>query len=334
MKHLLIRDEQLNGWEYGMLRAFEDAIVQVTGAEVCLIPEYKFAKKLLPHVGHGMNKSFIRDYLPKQPFTVEGDVLWYILMGPENYRLDLHTGWDKKGTTNVLYLFDTLPSQYPIIKKLFSGKEWDICITAFNDAVDDLEKLTGHKWYCMEQAADASLFTGAAFSEKLIHFTSYGRRFPDFHKALLAFCSANGLYYDYTTHDGRHPTADSIELYKQYAWHLNHSLFTISWPVELTNPARAGHLSPITCRWFEGAASGAIIAGKAPANPAFSNWLHADLVAPLNPLGTEKEMLKQLDSLWDNRVALFEKSRRIQETNKERWSWKNRVNRILDSLPC
>jgi len=312
MKHVLIKNDNLNGWEYGTLRSFEDSIVKVTGASILSIPDYQFAKKYLHHLGHGMNKSFLRNYLPKQPFTVEADVVWYILMGPENYKLDLFSGWNEKVKTKILYLYDTLPHQYPLITKLFSGNVWDICITSFNDAVDDLEKLTQHKWYCVEQASDALLFKGSTLSDRFIHFTSYGRRLPEFHQALLEFCSSNGLYYDYTTHDGKNPTIDPKELYKQYAWHLNHSLFTISWPVELTNPARAGHLNPITCRWFEAAASGTIIAGKCPDNSVFADWLDPNLVEELNPFGTKQQLFKQLDHLWDKRTDLFQKCQQIR----------------------
>lgn len=198
-----------------------------------------------------MKLGIYRKYFPCQEFELQADVAWCILMGPENYQLDLFKNWNIRCKTKILYLFDTLPAQYPLIKRLFSNNIWDILITSFNDAVADLENITGRKWHSIEQAADIDLFKPVPVNDRLIHFSSYGRRYPEVHLAIKDFCVSNGLCYDYTTHDGKHPVVDSTELYRQYAWHLSHSLFTLSWPVELTNPSRAGHLHPITCRWFK-----------------------------------------------------------------------------------
>ena len=80
MKHLVLKDGTLNGWEYGMLRSFEQAIREETGASLTNIPEHRISRKYLDRVGHGMSKAGIRTYLPKQSFYPDADVLWYVLM--------------------------------------------------------------------------------------------------------------------------------------------------------------------------------------------------------------------------------------------------------------
>jgi hypothetical protein len=332
LKHILIKDIQLNGWEYGMLRSFESAIVEETGATTIDVPPYTFAAKYMRHFGQGMNRSIYRRYFPQQEFRPAGEVTWCILMGPENYRLDLYKGWQDRSGKKILYIYDTLPMQYPLIKRLFSDNTWDLLITSFNDSVDDLQQITGRKWLCVEQAADRDLFKPAAAEERIIHFSAYGRRYPRLHEALKEFCAEKGLYYDYTTHDGHHPIVDSPDLYRQYAWHVNHSLFNISWPVELTNPQRAGHLRPLTCRWFEAAAAATVIVGKSPANPAFASWLDEDLVVNLDPDGSREELLKQLNDIWDDRERLLTNALRIRAENVHRWTWNDRVRRILSLL--
>lgn len=328
MRHLLIRDKQLNGWEYGMLRCFESAIMEITGATAVPIPDYAFASRFLHHFGHGMNRGPYRRFFPKQEFRLEYDVAWYILMGPENYRLDLYNGWQDPAGKRVLYLYDTMPSQYPLIKRLFSDGAWDVLITSFNDAVEDLQQLTGRKWYCVEQAADSRLFRPVPSQERVIHFSSYGRRYPALHEALKEFCQVHGLYYDYTTHDGRHPVVDSPELYQQYAWHLSHSLFTFSWPVELTNPARAGHLRPITCRWFEAAAAGAVIVGRKPGNAGFDRYFPSDAVIDMDPAMDKKGFISALEALVSNKDSYSARAHQISEEGKNRNSWQNRVTTI------
>lgn len=332
LKHVILKNQDVNGWEYGILRSFENTIARVTGAEIINYPEKKIPNAILKRVGHGMNKIKYRNLLPKTTFKPEADILWVILMGPENFELDLYKGWQKSAVKKILYLCDTLPLQMDTIKRLFSHDDFDLYITAFEDAIPTLQSITGRKWHGLVQAAPPELFKSSPFEERSIHFSNYGRRFPAFHYALLDFCNQNNLYYDYTTHDAKHPTADATELYKQYAWHLSHSLFNICWPVELTSPERAGYLKPITARWFEAALSGCIIIGKSPDNVKFDFDLDKSLVEQINPFEDKKTIFKRLDELWENREVLFVKSQKIRDENKERWSWENRINQILQWL--
>ncbi|HTL07862.1 MAG TPA: glycosyltransferase [Chitinophagaceae bacterium] len=327
--HLVIKDKQLNGWEYGMLRSFERAIEEETGAQTVELPQYNINNKYMSHFGHGMKRGVYRKYFPKQPLALKADVAWSILMGPENYRLDLFKGWQYGCRKKVLYIYDTMPFQYPVIQRLFSNDNWDLLITSFNDAAADLEQLTGRKWHSLEQAADRNLFTPVPLQERLIHFSSYGRRYPALHEAIKDFCAARGLYYDYTTHDAKHPTADAKDLYQQYAWHLSHSVFTLSWPVELTNPARAGHLHPITCRWFEAAAAGTVILGKRPANEAFDELLGNQLVVEIDPFASKEVLQEQIEHIWNNRENLHNRAALVREQRLAKLSWNERVNRIL-----
>jgi hypothetical protein len=328
MNHIVIRDIALNGWEYGMLRSFETAIAEETDAKIVDLPGYGFGSKYIHHFGYGMKRSSYRKFLPKQDFGISADVAWCILMGPENYKLDLYKNWANGCKIKILYLFDTLPHQYPLIKELLNLNTWDILITSFNDAVIDLEKITGRKWYCVEQAADKHLFQPVPQNDRVIHFSAYGRRYPALHEALKEFCIHNGLYYDYTTHDAKHPVVDSTELYRQYAWHLTHSVFTFSWPVEMTNPGRAGHLHPITCRWFEAAAAGTVILGRQPNNEAFAEWIGTDTVVDIDPDMDKPQLFKKLELIWNNRETETDKISDFFKRKSYELTWNERVRRI------
>ncbi|MEO5999941.1 MAG: hypothetical protein ABIN89_24090 [Chitinophagaceae bacterium] len=328
LKHVLLKNPRLQGWQYGMLRALEDEIVSQTGATVIDVPEYGL-QPVLKRMGHQMRWDAARTLFPKKSFLVDADVIWYILMGAENYELDLFKDWFKQAKQRIVYLFDTLEVQFDLTQKLFSDDMFNIRITSFEDAVQHLQTITGKKWYAIEQAVPASLFHTVPEQEKLIDFSSYGRRYPAFHSALLEFCRSNNLFYDYTTHDGNHPAAPAEELYCQYAWHLRHSIFTISWPVEMTHPKRAGRLKPITCRWFEAGSAGTIIVGRQPGNEFFNSLLYPGLVIEINPFAEKRLLWKQMEKIYSERSGLLENARRIAELNKDRWTWVERVNRML-----
>lgn len=328
LKHVLLKNPRLQGWEYGMLRALEDEIVQQTGAAIIEVPDYGL-HAVTKKTGHGMRWDAARGFLPKKSFPVEADVLWYILMGPENYELDLFNNWNTKATTRIVYIYDTLEPQFELTRKLFSDDLFNIRITSFHDAVPHLEALTGKKWHAVEQAVPAALFTPVPAEKKAIDFSSYGRKLPAFHDALLEFCKSNGLYYDYTMHDVKHPTAPEAELYRQYAWHVSHSIFTISWPVELTNPKRAGRLHPVTCRWFEAASAGTVILGRKPGNTLFDHLLAPELVVEIDPFADKHALWNRLDAIYADRSHLLGKAREMQEANAGRWWWSERVSRMM-----
>lgn len=331
LKHVLLKSPRLKGLEYGMLRSLEEEIVTRLSADVVEIPEYT-PVSIAKLAGHGMRWNSARNFLPKRKLKIDADVIWYILVGPENYELDLFEDWDMNAKYRIVYLFDTLEPQFPLIKKLFSSDKFNVCITSFEDAVPHLEKMTNHVWHAIEQAAPSSWDKEIGIDQRLIAFSSYGRRINSFHHQLYEFCISNNLYYDYSVHTGKCITVTSEELYNQYSWHLNHSLFTVSWPVEMTNPTRAGILRPITCRWFEAASSGTVILGQKPGNDTFDYVLNPDLVVSLDPLADKKIIWSKLESIYENRLSYYLRAREIQKENRERWSWSNRISRILKLL--
>ena len=327
MKHIVLRDNSLYGWAYGMLRSFEDAIVKETAATIQIIPKEK-GSYLGSKIKKGTRWEFLSPILKKKNFDVSGDVIWYVLMGPENYRFDRYNiKFAEKPKVKILYLFDTFPSQYRLIKKMLSDSFWDILITSFSDSIRDLEEITGRKWHYVPQAADSKLFIPTSLSEKNIAFSSYGRRIEKYHEIVKEFCSDKGLYYDYTTHDAKHPTADPNELYKQFAWHLNQSIFTICWPVEMTHPRRAEHIQAVTCRWYEAHAANSIIVGEIPKNNFFLKEL-PDLKYVCMPLlKTDKEIISFLDLLWQKRDSFFK-----DNSKPVNIYWEDRVKKILNLI--
>jgi hypothetical protein len=258
------------------------------------------------------------------------DVLWCVLMGPETFALDLFSGWTHV-KHRIVYLFDTYPSHYSLLGELFSRNYFTTHITAFNESKDHLEKITGKEWNVVQHAASLS-FLPVPFEERLIGFSSYGRRLDGFHEILLEFCQQHNIYYDYTNHDGRHPVADPVELYKQYIWHVNHSVFNIAWSVEFANPRLAGGLHPVTCRWFEASCAGTILLGKKPANEKFDEYLFSNEVIEIDPQGEKTDIFKVLEKAWGEREKYLEKAKKIQEKFSAQMIWDDRVEKILNLI--
>ncbi|NCY22274.1 glycosyltransferase family 1 protein [bacterium] len=333
-RHVILTCPGYQGWEYGMLRCLEAEIQRQTGATVLEIPKRDLMgnRWLQKKLEHGTRYECLRSLLPKKKLQMPAnvDVFWCVLMGPENYELDLYEWPWQRVPKRVIYLFDTLPRQMERIQRLFSGEEWNFPITSFEDAVPLLEKVTHRQWHHIDQAVSLEYFMHNTSKE--IAFSSYGRRHPKLHEALLTFCQKKSIFYDYTMHGRSAPTAEPLELYRQYAWHMSQSQFTVGWPVEITNPERAGGLRPITCRWFEAAAAGATVIGQAPKNPRFSQLFGEEMVLPFDPTAEISDLVHGLERIWAERDSLLQKGEQRRRRLGHGIDWSDRVQKILQQL--
>jgi hypothetical protein len=329
LKHIVLTDPDLNGFEYGMLRDFEEEIIRVTSGHPVVMPKRKLPQFIEDRIGHGTRYGNFRKFIPKVECNLKADVLWVILMGPENFPLDLFKNWDRHVGVKILYIFDTFEGQLPSIRRVLQSANWDLVITSFHGALPFLEEQTQHKWYAIPQGVKLDRFKPVTKEEKLISFSAYGRRLQNVHNSIKEYCLQTDKYYEYTTTTGLQPQLDPCENYRQYAWHLSHSFFTFSWAVEVTNPKRVLTFSPITCRWFEAAASGTIILGQAPKDPEFEKIFGSDLVIPIDYMQSQDKLELFWQELWENRLYYFQSALKSREKLGNQWSWESRINEIL-----
>lgn len=329
LKHIVLTDPVLNGFAYGMLRDFEDEIVRITNGHKVVGPRRKFPKFIEQRIAHGTRYDTFRKVIPKVECDLKADVLWMILMGPEDFQLDLFKNWQRNVGIKILYIFDTFERQLPIIHRVLQSVQWDITITSFHGAVPFLEEHTQRKWHAVAQGVKLDRLKPVSKEEKLIDFSADGRRLENVHNSIKEYCLQTGKYYEYTTTTGLQLQLDPCENYRQYAWHLAHSFFTFSWPVELTNPQRVLRFSPITCRWFEAAASGTVILGQAPKDPEFEKIFGPDFIVPIDYTISQNDLKLIWEELWEKRYYYFQSALQAREMLGKNWSWQSRVKDIL-----
>lgn len=331
LRHVLLTVPGSHGFQYGMLRDFEAEIVRLTGAAVVPIPEWPAPAAVRGRLAHGTRFAPLRPFVPKRGgFSVDADVLWLVLMGPEASWLDLFRAWDQRVGYRIVYVYDTFAEQLPALRRLAAAAKWDLMITSFPDAVPMLRRETGRDWIAVPQGVLVDRFAPVSAEKREIGVSSYGRRVEAIHGAIDRWSDDTGVFYDATIAATLNRSVSSAYLYKQYAWHLRHSWFTVAWPVELTNPSRAGELSPVTCRWFEAAASATTMIGAPPKDPAFKELFGEGAVLPLDPAPRSPgETREAIAALWEKRhehlrVAEARRAERIAN-----WTWEARVREIL-----
>lgn len=330
LRQVVLTNPFLRGLEYGMLRDFEDEVVRLTGAERVIAPNRSLPAFIGDRLAHGTRYSEARRWFPKESFELKADVLWVILMGPESFTLDLFKGWDRHVGFKILYLFDTFNGQLASIRRVLRASDWDFVSTAFYGAKPWLEASTQREWHLVRQAVNLKRFRPADSAERVIDFCAYGRRLESVHETIKEYARKTGKYYDYTTSAGVQAQLDAREHYAQYAWHIGHSVFNFCWPVELTHPNRAIGYSPMTCRWFEAAASGNIILGKAPYEPAFNELFGNDAVIEIDP--NNGDLTNLIERLSEDKERLLQRARERREKLATNWSWESRIREITRTV--
>ena len=331
-RHVVLSVQGSHGFQYGMLRDFEDEIVRLTGASVVPAPSWEAPEAIRGRLAHGTRYAPLRRLVPRRSgFSVDADVLWLVLMGPESSWLDLYRAWDRHVGYRIVYVYDTFEEQLPALRRLASAARWDLMITSFHGAVPMLQRETGRPWIAVPQGVMLDRFAPVAAEQRTIGVSSYGRRIEPVHRALDRWSDQTSVHYDATVATALNPAVTPAYLYKQYAFHLRHSHFTVAWPVELTNPSRAGSFSPVTCRWFEAAAAATTMIGRAPSDPVFTDLFGEGAVIPLDPAAkTEAETREAINSLWDRRLDLLRVAEARRAQRLHRWTWEARVREILE----
>jgi hypothetical protein len=331
LRHVLLTVPGSHGFQFGMLRDFEAEIVRLTGASVVPLPDWPAPPALRQRLAHGTRFANLRPYVPRRGgFAVDADVLWLVLMGPESSWLDLFRAWDDRVGYRIVYVYDTFAEQLPALRRLAAAAKWDLMITSFHGAVPMLRRETGREWVAVPQGVLLDRFAPVPASQRTIGVSSYGRRVEPVHEALDRWSDATGVYYDATVAATLNPRVPPSYLYKQYAFHLRHSWFTVAWPVELTNPSRAGDFSPVTCRWFEAAAAGTTMIGKPPVDPVFTELFGENAVLPLDPAARAPgETREAMAALWAKREEHLAAAMARRAARVGTWTWEARVREIL-----
>jgi hypothetical protein len=302
---------------YGMVRDFEDTVAKLNDADVLHVPlPSRRARLAALKVG-----TVIK---PVEAPRSDYDMCLFVAMEPQwvpalSYVRDL----DRIARKRVVYLFDSWIRDTAQLQR--HRKSWgrvDHAFISFGHALEAYRTALDCNVHYLPQAADERWFSPGR-PERPIDVISIGRRHPKVHAQLLELAGRDDLFYYYQT--ARSPEAIDLQENQRLVGRLLQSARVhVGWSVESTDPARAEGGAPITARWFESAASGGIVVGRAPANPEFKKLFPYDgfvrEIDPDSPADTQQVVRGALDGPSDQaeRSALAEHVR-MNHTWRTRW---------------
>jgi hypothetical protein len=178
---------------------------------------------------------------------------------------------DRKGELRLLHPFDHV-------------------LVGTTGTVEELAELSGRPCSYLPPSVDAlSLCPYPTPPPRVIDVYAMGRRSPTTHRALLDLADRRNWFYMYDTIAAR-GVPDHREHRRHLAGLLRRSRYFLAYPGKVDVVAETGGQEEIGFRYFEGAAAGTVLVGKAPANPWFEKLLGwQDAVIPLPYGATEVE---------------------------------------------
>jgi Glycosyl transferases group 1 len=153
--------------------------------------------------------------------------------------------------------------------------KFDVVMLYYSQTVKPLSEIIERKCVYSPPGVDTFLFCPSPkLSERVVDVYSLGRRSEITHQKLLEMARLSGLFYVHDSVAGNQ-AINSKQHRALFANIAKRSRYFIVNPGRIDEPDRIGQQIEIGNRYFEGAASGAIMVGERPNNEAFDelfNW--------------------------------------------------------------
>jgi hypothetical protein len=264
---------------------FEDIISEIDSA-VLLAPQvnssstrFKFATRVAYHVPIALNPG-----IQRIPAEREYDIFVAICAWPQDLILVNAAGNLRDICRTSVCLLDEIWITDIVRHRHFLRilSKFDVVILYYSQTVEPLSERIGRRCFFLPPSVDAIAFCPYPHPPKRsVDVYSIGRRSEITHQKLLTMVRGNGLFY---IHDsiGGHQAINLKEHRTLLANVAKRSRYFIVNPGLINEPEKRGNQIEIGSRFFEGAASGAVMIGERPQNEQFErlfDWPEA--VTPL-----------------------------------------------------
>jgi len=265
---------------------FEDIICEIDSAELLaptLDPSSRrasFATRLAYHAPVALNPG-----IPRTPANGRYDILFTVCGFPQDLIMfDAVSNLQDVCGTSVC-LLDELWIKDIVKHRHFLRilAKFDVVMQYHSQTVKPLGERIGRKVVYLPPAVDALSFCPYPDPpERAVDVYSIGRRAKATHQKLLDMARESGLFYLYDTIGGSQAIS-SREHRALFANVAKRSRYFLVNPGKIDAPEETGHQVEFGYRYFDGAASGAIMLGEIPNNEVFPklfDWPDAVIELP------------------------------------------------------
>ena len=226
-------------------------------------------RRLTPFLNPGLKKVVLeRDY----------DLFVFVCMNPSDLiYLSAVEGWKDRCKKRVCYMVEFYAGwvkEYAYHLSLL--RDFDFVTQSFSSCVAAVAAASGRPCHAVPLGVDTLRYTPLPDPlPRSIDVYSMGRRVESAHDALLARARRRELFYIYDTIPGLNITPrDYVQHRELVANFGKRAHFFIAYPAKVDTAEETRGASEVGARFFEGAATGAVLLGQAPNVQAFRNDFH------------------------------------------------------------
>jgi hypothetical protein len=240
--------------------------------------------------------------------------------------------WQENSRTSLCWIDEMWAAWIPRYKNwLHLLNRFDHVIVNLKGSVKAVERVLGRRCHWVPFGIDALRFCPyPAPPPRVIDVYSIGRKWGGIHQALLELSKQTGLFY---VHDTVNVSEATMPDYREHrdmiAATSKRSRFFLVAPAKMNSPKETQGQSDIGSRYFEGAASGAVLIGNKPDDESFQDlfgW--KDSVVEIRPDGSD--VVRILEELRHQPEKLDEIGRRNCAETLVRHDWAYRWRQILE----
>jgi hypothetical protein len=279
---------------------FEDIICEIDSAEL-LAPRVdpfgarsNFATRLAYHTPVALNPG-IQRITAKQHY----DIFFTICAFPQDLIMVNAVSNLRERCRTSVCLLDELWVKEIMHHRNFLRilAKFDVVLLYYSQTVKPFSEKIGRRCTFLPPGVDAILFCPyPTLPKRIIDVYSFGRRSEIAHQKLLAMARESGLFYLHDSIAGSQ-AINSKEHRALLANIAKRSRYFIVNPGKIDQPEKRGNQIEIGNRYFEGAASGAIMVGERPKNEEFErlfDWPEAVTQLPYDSCDIDM-VIKDLD---------------------------------------
>lgn len=226
-------------------------------------------RRLTPFLNPGLKKVVLdRDY----------DLFVFVCMNPSDLiYLSAVEGWKDRCKKRVCYMVEFYAGwvkEYAYHLSLL--EDFDFVTQSFSSCVAAVAAASGRPCHAVPLGVDTQRYTPLPDPlPRSIDVYSMGRRVESAHDALLARARQRELFYIYDTIPGLNITPrDYVQHRELVANFGKRARFFIAYPAKVDTAEETRGASEVGARFFEGAATGAVLLGQAPNVQAFRHDFH------------------------------------------------------------
>jgi glycosyl transferase family 1 len=317
---------------------FEDVIVDVDDVDlVTLSPGHAYGprewvvNRLVWRRGVRGLAAKMNPGLQVRSLDNDYELFAFVCMHPSDLLyLNSLKGWKDRSKTKVCYIVEFYAGwleEYAYHLGMLA--DFDHVMLCFAGSVQAVHGLIGRPVHHVALGVDALRFT--PFPDppsRVVDFYSMGRRSDPIHRALLNLAARREAFYVYDTIPGMLiQPADYRQHRDLLANFAKRSRFFMAYPAKVEDDESRGQ-SEVGARFFEGAAAGAVILGRAPKAPNFAEVFHwPDAVVDAG--SSEEELTAALAKFKADPTLIATASRKSAAEALRKFDWAHRWKDIL-----